>query len=384
MKRVALVGLGGYGQMYVGLLSEMQRAGQLQATAAVSIDPVADAEAREKLAALGTRFYDSYPALMAAEAERLDLVCLPVPIALHVPFAITALRAGLNVLVEKPLAGSLAEIDALQEVERATGRWAAVGFHHVYSRPWHALKARLLADFGPLQSLTVVTHWPRPDRYYQRNGWAGRLHVKGQPVFDSPANNAAAHYLHLALWLAGDSLAATASPSRVEADLARANPIESFDTCGLRLQVGGATLLFLVSHATALEDGPHLVARYAQGTFRWSMRHAPQLFDAQGQLLETVTDISEGERRRHMLEAVLAKLDDPSHWVCDTASARAHAEVIAAAHAQTAISEVPSRFRYDRQTDKGTFRTIWGMGPLLAEAERRLALPREVGAPWAL
>jgi hypothetical protein len=89
--------------------------------------------------------------------------------------------------------------------------------------------------------------------YYRRNTWSGRLRDRdsGEWVLDSPANNAMAHFLHNALFLLGSTMAHSAMPAAVTAELARAYPIESADTAACRvLTESGCEVLFLASHVT--------------------------------------------------------------------------------------------------------------------------------------
>ena len=59
----------------------------------------------------------------------LDLVAIATPSHLHAPNAIAALRAGADVLVEKPLALKLADVDAMYDTAGKTGR-GVFAFHN--------------------------------------------------------------------------------------------------------------------------------------------------------------------------------------------------------------------------------------------------------------
>jgi len=64
--------------------------------------------------------------------------------------------------------------------------------------------------------------------YFRRNDWVGRIRTDaGHCVFDSPANNAAAHYLHIMLYLLGATREGAAMPASVQAETYRANAIEN-------------------------------------------------------------------------------------------------------------------------------------------------------------
>ena len=61
-------------------------------------------------------------------AVEVDVVIISTPIQTHVPLAELALRAGADVLLEKPPAASLAEFEHLLSVIDETGRSCQVGF----------------------------------------------------------------------------------------------------------------------------------------------------------------------------------------------------------------------------------------------------------------
>ncbi len=104
----------------------------------------------------------------------VDLVDICTPSNLHFDHAKRALAAGHDVLVEKPLAGALAAVDALKDAERQSGKRIAPVFQyrfgHGFQRFRH-LQARGL--IGEPYVATVETHWRRTAGYYN-NPWRGR------------------------------------------------------------------------------------------------------------------------------------------------------------------------------------------------------------------
>src|SRR3954452_18541024 len=72
----------------------------------------------------------SYEALLARD---LDLIDICTPSNLHFEQAMQALAAGRHALVEKPLASSLAEVDALIEAERKSQKRVAPVFQYRFS-----------------------------------------------------------------------------------------------------------------------------------------------------------------------------------------------------------------------------------------------------------
>src|SRR5690606_7697951 len=79
----------------------------------------------------------------------------------------------------------------------------------------------------------------------------------GEPVMDSPVNNACAHFLHNMLYVLGPRADRSARPAMVQAELYRAQPIETYDTAALRCMTEeGVEVLFYVSHSTTRNCGP--------------------------------------------------------------------------------------------------------------------------------
>ena len=84
----------------------------------------------------------------------LDAVVVATPIATHAEIAHRLLEAGKHVLVEKPLAQSSAEAQALAELATARGLVLATGYQFLFHPVYVELKRRL--DPRQLQSITLT------------------------------------------------------------------------------------------------------------------------------------------------------------------------------------------------------------------------------------
>ena len=166
------------------------------------------------------------------------------------------MEKGSHVLCEKPTAATLTQSEAMAAAAKRTGRHLNIGFQLSYVPAIWALKQDIMAGrLGKPLHLQSLVCWPRGAAYYARS-WCARVKWQGQYVLDSIAMNACAHYLHLMFFLLGDRMDTAAQPDRVEAVLARANLIETFDTAMLRVTAAGARLDFLATHASGERTDP--------------------------------------------------------------------------------------------------------------------------------
>ena len=104
----------------------------------------------------------------------LDIVDICTPSALHFEQAKKALLAGRHVVVEKPFASSLAEADALAELEQQSGKRLCPVFQYRFADGVaQLLHLRERGFAGKAYAATVETHWRRLPAYYD-NPWRGR------------------------------------------------------------------------------------------------------------------------------------------------------------------------------------------------------------------
>ena len=203
MVKVGIVGIGGYGRLLLDLLLEEHQNGLASVEVAVVRSPERDAEHLDVLKAVspGVKIFQSLDEVIAADVD-LDLIILPVEIGSHRSMTEAGLNAGWNVMVEKPLAGSLDEAEAIVLASEQSEQFVAVGFQDMYGQMALEMKDAVLSGvIGEIRSVRVFGIWGRSVGYFNRNAWAGRLMYDGQAVYDSPFNNGFAHYLNLALFL---------------------------------------------------------------------------------------------------------------------------------------------------------------------------------------
>ncbi|MBR5870132.1 MAG: Gfo/Idh/MocA family oxidoreductase [Clostridia bacterium] len=263
---IVLVGIGGYGVLYVDEILKDTDSGLCTFVGAV--DPAAQASPRyETLCARGVPIYDTLEAFFAAHTA--DICCIAAPIQYHTAYSLTALKYGCHVLCEKPLSGDWRDGLLLDAVADREYKFVISGYQWSHSAAILALKRDIMdGRFGAPKHLKTRILWPRATSYFKRgSGWAGKRYAAdGTPILDSVANNAAAHYLHNMLFVLGGCIDRAAMPVSVDAELLRVNPIENFDSCVLRMKLeNGADALFVASHSTKEVSNPIFTYEFEHG-----------------------------------------------------------------------------------------------------------------------
>lgn len=382
--RTVLVGIGGYGRVHLRHLLDFHRHGELVLAAAVVFPPEPDMAVLAQLRAMGCEILDSFEALLAAQPRlRLEFAVVPTPIHLHARMAVALLHAGLDVLVEKPLAAAPGEAADIATAARATGRKVAVGFQYLHAPEVRALKQRLLAgDLGPLRRLVVHAAWPRSHAYYTRNAWAGRLRLGDDWVLDSPVSNAMSHFFMVMLFLAGSEGAALADPVRLQAELYRAQAIESFDTAVLRLTTAaGVRLDFYGTHSSREISRPTLRITGERGEAEWVQDSHAVLTGPAGKWEQAAAP--ESDTRERMLRDVLVHRRGGNAVVCTPGMAAVHVQCIARLHEAVSISPVPTTELARHSTDEAVFTYVRGLDEQLWNAAQAGTSLAVAGATWA-
>jgi predicted dehydrogenase len=104
----------------------------------------------------------------------LDVVDVCTPSGLHQAQAIDSLEAGFHVVVEKPVARSLAEVDAIAAAEAASGRRVCPIFQYRFGHGIQKLRHLMALGLAGRPSVaTAETHWYRGEAYYGAAAWRG-------------------------------------------------------------------------------------------------------------------------------------------------------------------------------------------------------------------
>lgn len=227
--RIAVAGAGLIGRTHIALADASP-----SVTLCAVVDPSPGAS--EVTARYGVPRFETLDALLAQ--DRPDGIVLATPNALHVPQALQCLDAGLAVLLEKPIAPTVADAEALLQ-HAAIGR-VLIGHHRAHS-PIMA-KARAVVASGQLGRLVCVmgsATFLKPEHYFDDGPW--RREPGGGPILINMI-----HEVHNLRILCGDIVAVQAIASHA----VRGFAVE--DTVAITLQFASGVLgSFMLSDTAA-------------------------------------------------------------------------------------------------------------------------------------
>ncbi|MBL7092636.1 Gfo/Idh/MocA family oxidoreductase [candidate division KSB1 bacterium] len=379
---VLMVGIGGYGFYYfLTLLDEFPKG---KVKLAGIVDPyVKQSPIYDRIAKLDIPVFseikDFYENGLAA-----DLAVISSPIHFHVPQSIIALKNGTNVLCEKPISATVQETDELIRAKNESGKWVSIGYQWFYSKAIQSLKNDIKKGlFGKPIRLKTLVLWPRDDSYYNRNNWAGRIKDdSGSWILDSPANNAAAHFLFNMLFLLGDETESSAIPKELLAECYHANPIKNYDTIACRIFAHDEVeLLFYTSHATKKKMGPVFEFKFEDGIVRFG-----------GAFKEIVATDNKGNKKYYgspddcpqflkLFRAVDA-CSNPEPVLCGLEAARAHTVCVNGIQESTVeINTFPKSII--NRDEKNNRWWVTGLDKILMDCYENNRLPSEGKISWA-
>jgi UDP-N-acetyl-2-amino-2-deoxyglucuronate dehydrogenase len=147
---------------------------------------------------------------------RPDVVHVCTPHHQHAQVAIDALDAGVAVLLEKPVAHTLAEADrVVAAARRNPGVKVGVCLQNRYNATTQAARALLESGtLGAVRGGSATVLWHRDPAYYAARPWRGRVRDSGGGVLI----NQAIHTLDLMEWLLGDVADARGHSGRYTVD----------------------------------------------------------------------------------------------------------------------------------------------------------------------
>ena len=193
----------------------------------------------------------SYDELLADPA--VDAVCICTPSGQHAQQAIAAASSGKHVLVEKPMALSLADADAMIAACRANRVQLGVCLQRraepLFRRVHDAIHG---GDLGEITLGVVTMPYFRDEPYYAQAEWRGTWAMDGGGVL----MNQGIHIIDLLLWFLGDPVEVHAFAD------SRHRSVEIEDTAGAVLRFANGSVATVTATLTAEPGFPHRLEVY--------------------------------------------------------------------------------------------------------------------------
>ena len=176
----------------------------------------------------------------------IDAVAILTPSGLHAAQAIAALEHGKHLLVEKPLALTVADAEAVIKV----ANWAGLTLATVSQRRFEpAMRVlRRAVEDGALGTISLVVAegiYMRPQAYYDSAAWRGTTALDGGVLM-----NQAIHVVDLVRWLGGPVRSVAAHVTT------RTHEMEAEDTATVSLSFESGALGSIVATTSAVTESP--------------------------------------------------------------------------------------------------------------------------------
>ncbi|WP_299033321.1 DUF6807 family protein [uncultured Pseudokineococcus sp.] len=364
---MVLVGVRGFGQVHAARIAGLAERGLVELVAAV--DPFAPPESCPGVP-LHVELDDAL-----AEVGPVDVVVVAAPLGDHHRLAETALRAGADVLLEKPPVATAEDFQRLLDAEQATGRVVQVGFQSL-GTDVPALFATDALGIGPVTRVGATGTWSRAVAYWHRSPWAGLRSQRGRAVVDGVVTNPLAHAVATALAVVGarrwDDVAS------VVADLYRANDVDCDDTSVVRVETtSGAEVTCALTLCAATQSEPELVVEGVRGRARLAYTTDRIEVEVEG-ATRAVT-----ARRTDLLEDLLAHRRQGSPLLVPLESTGAFMRVLdEVARADEPVRIDPRAIRWEGEGSerRAVVEDVEQWVERAATTGRTFA---ELGAPWA-
>jgi UDP-N-acetyl-2-amino-2-deoxyglucuronate dehydrogenase len=191
--RFGLVGCGKVGGIHATVLRSVR---EVEFAAACDVD---FKRAEAFAGRYGVRPYFDLGTMIRETGVEAIIVGTPHP--LHAEAAVRAAEAGVHILVEKPLAATLADCDAMLAATRKTGVTLGVISQRRFYEPVQRMKAAIAAGkIGrPILGTFTMLSW-RDAAYYQSDPWRGKWVTEGGGCLV----NQSPHQLDLLQWMMGE------------------------------------------------------------------------------------------------------------------------------------------------------------------------------------
>jgi len=136
------------------------------------------------------------------EKERPELVAIATESGKHAAIALDCINKGCNLIIEKPIALSIAEADAIIEAAKEKGVKVCTSHQNRFNKSIQKIREALEMDrFGRMLYGTAHIRWCRDYEYYSKAKWRGTWEQDGGALM-----NQCIHNIDLLRWMMGDEI----------------------------------------------------------------------------------------------------------------------------------------------------------------------------------
>ena len=144
--------------------------------------------------------YEDYQVML--EKEKPELVAIATESGKHARIALHCIEAGCHLIIEKPIALSIADADAIIEAAKKKGVKVCASHQNRFNKSIRKIREAVDKNrFGRLLYGTAHIRWHRDYEYYSRAKWRGTWEQDGGALM-----NQCIHNIDLLRWMMGDEV----------------------------------------------------------------------------------------------------------------------------------------------------------------------------------
>ena len=194
--KYALIGCGRISPNHI----EAAKNNNLEFVAMCDVNPEAMQEKSERFGLEAVRKYTDYRELL--EKEKPELVAIATESGKHAAIALDCIAAGCNVIIEKPIALSIADADAIVRAGKQAGVVVCANHQNRFNKSVRYMREALESGrFGRLSHGAAHVRWNRGKSYYDQASWRGTWAQDGGCLM-----NQCIHNIDLLRWFMGDEV----------------------------------------------------------------------------------------------------------------------------------------------------------------------------------
>ena len=146
------------------------------------------------------KVYENYKDLL--EIEKPELIAIATESGKHATIALDCIAAGCHVIIEKPIALSIADADAIIKAGKEKGVLVCANHQNRFNKSIQEIRKAIKKNrFGKLLYGTAHIRWTRNHEYYDRAAWRGTWEQDGGALM-----NQCIHDIDLLRWMMGDEI----------------------------------------------------------------------------------------------------------------------------------------------------------------------------------